>query len=268
MNKINKNIWGQFPLEVNKLMKIKIADLTLYLMLLKKDIKIAYVYTNDKTSSYIIKKTNEPLDWKRWPLKGELTNIKISPALPDRPLLVKSESALNLPVNFESLVYIRFPVSIKITTIYKNKSEDLIELPTVKLSNTWFGSFKEGEVCYSLSSGIRTEIEPDSKRPFMAICPFTLKNKADEHLEIDRICLRSDYLSLFQDETQLWTDELAITYKGKHEISQVLFSGKKPVSAGKCIMVTEPRTVLKKSLNASSFSTIKDLAGAGLFSAK
>lgn len=261
--KKNEHIWGQHTLIINRIKKMKIADLTLFLQLLKKDLKISYTYFNDNN-----KKEAENLDWKRWPLKAELTNIQISPALPDRPLLVKSESILNLPKGFVTKVYMRFPLSLKIATIYKNKAEDLIEIPTVKLSNTWFGTFKEGEKCFSISSGIRTEIEPDTTRPFMAICPITLKNRADEPLEIDRICIRSDYLSLFKAGSQLWTDEVTITYKGKNEISQTHFSGKQPPKTGKCIKITQPRTTLKKSIYASSFSTIKDLAGAGLFSSR
>ena len=130
----NQNIlpWGQHTLLINRIKKTKIADLSLYLILLKNDLKIAYTYASNITKGNSLKKAEENLDWNRWPIKENISSVQISPALPDRPLLVKPESTLNLPKNFETKVYARFPVSIKISVVYGNKTDDLTEVPSVK----------------------------------------------------------------------------------------------------------------------------------------
>ena len=263
-----KNIWSQHDLTAYEIKKIKIGDLTLFFHLLKDEIKIAHLYSEDDKNISSKNDSQQDLEWKRWPINREVITIQIDPALPDRPLLVKPESTFYLSGHFESNVYIRFPVSLKISLVHEKEMVELMNILPVKLSNTWFGTFKEGEICYSISSGFRTEITPDIKRPFMTICRLKLKNDADEDLTIDKICLRSDHLSLFTHESQLWTDEVTIIYTHKNQESEVVHSGKAPAHLKEATLTAKPGIIEEKSFYARSFSTIKDLAGAGLFSGK
>ncbi|KAA3617701.1 MAG: DUF432 domain-containing protein [Calditrichaeota bacterium] len=266
MKKQNQPIWDKYPLSGIKIKKITIADLVLYIQLLKNEIKIAAYYTTDKKNPD--NNIEENLDWKRWPISKEITAVQIDPVFPDLSILVKPESSFNLAINSESNVFVRFPISIKISAISEKETYQLMEIPSVKLSNTWFGTFTEGEKCYSISSGFRTEIETDDSRQFMVICPIKLKNKSKEDLLVDKICLRTEYISLFMDQTQLWTDDISITYFGKNEISLVNFTSKKPHILPEASLLTKPRSVTKKSISARSFSSIKDLAGPNVFVGK
>ncbi|KAA3620047.1 MAG: DUF432 domain-containing protein [Calditrichaeota bacterium] len=259
--------WDRYQLKLNEIRKIEIADLKLYFQLLKNEIKVGSTYSKgNKVHDNI--SLPENLEWRRWPLRKEISTIQLDPVLPDRPILVSPESSFSLLENFESRHYVRFPVSVKIAMVYDKKTVDLFEIPTIKLSNTWFGTFNEGEACYGISSGIRTEIEPDTTRPYMAICPLLLKNKTEESLFVGKICVRSDYLSLFLHESQLWTNEMGISYVGKNEISQVQVSARGPANAPGATLITKARSAVKKTLSARSFVSIKDFYGAGLFTSR
>ena len=85
---------------------------------------------------------------------------------------------------------------------------------------------------------------------------------------MDKICLRTDYISLYIHQKQIWTDEITINYSGKNEVSQVIFGGRQIPGLDGAKILTKPKEVLRKSLYASSFSTIKDLYGSGLFASK
>jgi len=261
----NSSIWGDIPLKPGEIKTIRMADLSAFIHLLNNEIKIAFIYSNnDMTDTANL----DHLDWQRWPQDKKILKIKVHPVLPDRPVLIKPESLLYLPEYSETRIFCRLPLFIRISLVFNTKTDDLIDIPTIKLSKTWFGTFKEGEICYSITSGTRTEIETDPQRPFLAICPLKLRNKTKEQFPTDKICLRTDYLSLFIHNEQIWTDETSISYTGKNEISQVNFSGRQPNGLDGAKILTRPKEVLKKSLYTSSFSTIKDLHGSGLFAGK
>jgi len=264
----NKTSWGIIPIESGKIKEINIADLDIFVHLLKHEIKIAYVYSDGKSINRLKNHLNDNLEWKRWPINKGLSALRFDPVPPDRPILVKPESTLNLTESSESRIFCRIPLSIKISTSAANKTFELFQIPSVKLSNTWFGTFREGEICYSISSGIRTEIEPDDKRPYLAICPIKLKNMTKEHFLVEKMCLRSDFMTLFLHKNQIWTDEIMLTYEGKNEISQISFSGKPAGQLSGTTLIAKPRQMIKKSIYVRSFSTIKDLYESGLFASK
>ncbi|KAA3616600.1 MAG: DUF432 domain-containing protein [Calditrichaeota bacterium] len=265
MAKHDEKLWGQHTIPYHKIQKFKLADLNLSLYLSEDEIKLAHHYSSSGAQATTRQDSGENVIWKRWPVSGEVSHIQFDPVLPDRPLLVKPESSLYLWVNFKSKFFVRIPIALKISMIIGNKSTELLDIPIIKLSNTWFGTFQKGEVCYSISSGFGADIEPDKSRPFLAICPLRLKNDSRESLLVDKICMRSEHFSLFQSDSQLWTDELTIIYKGKNETSQISVSGKPPKRISGATLVSKPQKILKKSLYAPSFSSQKDLAGPKVF---
>lgn len=268
MNTTDQLLWGKLNPDQNEIQKFTLGQVTIFIQWKEYEIGIAHIYPGPKTKNLSQKNIPENLEWQRWPLISKSSKLQISPALPDRPLLVKPETSLNLIGNSEIKIFFRFPVSIKISILSNSRTEELIQIPSIKLSNTWFGNFREGQICYSVISGVRSEIETDNNRLYMAICPLLLRNKSIDSFKVDKICLRSDHISLFLHQNQIWTDDISISYSGKNETNQVHFSGKQPSDLSGAKQIAKPRDVVKKSLYASSFSTIRDLYGSGLFASK
>jgi len=136
----------------------------------------------------------EDISWSRYALQKNYQKMRFVPLFPNRPVVVKVEFPFYLTKDAEAKIYTRVPLWVRID-IVGTKNLSLFEVPTIKLSNTWFGTFTEGELCYWLSSGARRTIEPDSSRPYLAICPIHMINTAEEDLSVEKICLRVSNLS-------------------------------------------------------------------------
>jgi hypothetical protein len=223
------------------------------------EIKLAYavIHTDSANDSAYS-------DWHRWTCSQKKPVVDIKPVFPDIPVVVKPESPFRVAEDAEALLFVRVPVWIRVTLLGKPPTH-LLEIPAVTLSKTWFGQFDQGDLCYWISSGGRHHIEPDPGRPYMAICPIRIIDKAPEDLDVQKICLRVPNLSLFWDDGQLWADETIMTYVGKSEISQVRVSGEPPSQVAKAPLISEPRIRIRKTFSASSFATFRDLPGVGIF---
>ena len=258
-----KSIWGEHEISPRKIYNWAIGDLNLWCKRTSQEIQFAHKRLPTSEDGTKIEQPPEDISWSRFALKKEHPSIRISPLFPDRPVVVKPETLFKLNQGIQARIYIRVPIWVKIE-LTTREPITLIEIPTVVLSNTWFGTFLEGELCYWISSSARREIEPDPDRNYLAICPIQLVNKSDIDLSIEKVCLRVANLSLFFDGIQLWSDETKVLYKGEEATSQIEFSGKPPTEAQTAARITTPRHLLKRSLAAQTFASLKDLPGIGI----
>ena len=156
--------WGEYEIPLNKTFRWRIGDLNIWCIQEEKELKIAYDHVDPKKKKPI-SRFPDNIKWNRWALSEKGSKINIKPVMPDQPVVVEPENHFRLVKGMFAKIYIRVPIWIKLTAINK-KNIDLIEIPSVILSNTWFGSFFEGELCYWISSGARRQIEPSSDRTY------------------------------------------------------------------------------------------------------
>jgi hypothetical protein len=251
------NIWDAFDLQENQIYYWKIGTCNLWMTKDKTEIYIASIHAENID---IQKGSDIPenLFWSRFALKDKVTSIEFVPIMPDRPVVVKPESSFYLTKNTMKNIYVRVPVWISINVAAKSKMQ-LLEIPSVILSNTWFGDLSEGELCYWLSSGARSQIEVDPATPFMAICPLTLQNQSDENLLVEKLAVRTENSTLYMHNGQLWSDMIFITYTGQSEISKVIFTGKPHKEIAGAIKISEPRKKQNKKLLVKTFDTFAEM---------
>jgi hypothetical protein len=262
----NRSIWHDYNIEKNGLFYSNIGELKMWCRFMQEEVQIAYEHSSGDLEPATPQPPPENISWSRWPFKNEHRTIQLTPLPPDRAVVIKPESSFRILKHKQVKVCARVPVWIQISVISRKGFHlTLTEIPSMVLSNTWFGSFLEGELCYAISSGLRQRFESDTHRQHMIMCPILLDNKSDEELLIDKICLHVDNLSLYIDNRQLWSDETRIVYKGSEEVSQVSVSGLPPDEATSANLITAPRNPVKKNFLAKTFSTLKDLPGLGLF---
>jgi len=258
----NDRIWTRYDVPQDTPLQITIGPLTIWCIREQKELRLAWK-NYDNTDSFDKVKLPDNANWQRWAFNQENPRIEIKPVFPDRPVVVKPENPFKVAEDASVRIYVRVPLWARINLLGKPVTR-LIEIPIVTLSNTWFGTFQEGDLCYWISSGARLSIEPDPARPYLAICPLQLIDRSPEDLNVEKICLRVEYLSLFHDGGQLWAGETRMTYKGRTDVSEVSYSQSAPKEAKKSKLISEPRTRVKKSITARTFSTIKELPGFGL----
>ena len=259
----NQSIWQNYKIQKDGLFFSNIGDLKMWCRFMQGEIQIAYEHDPGNGKSAAPQNPPDDILWSRWPLKVNNRIIQLVPLLPDRAVVIKPESPFRIIKSEQVQVYTRVPIWVQMNVI-NNEVLHLTDIPSTVLSNTWFGSVLEGELCYWISSGLRQSIEIDPRRPHMAICPILLINHSEEELLIERIYLHVDNLSLYISNRQLWSDETQIEYKGKEQISHISVSGKAPAESVSAVLITPPRNPVKKSFVAKTFSTLKDLPGLGI----
>jgi hypothetical protein len=200
--------------------------------------------------------------WSRWALKSSLSRLHIIPVFPDRSLVVRPEASFRMVPGASAKIYVRVPLWVRLEIAAAQRTH-LLELPSVVLSNTWFGGYTEGELCYWVSSSARRQTNPDPSRPYLAICPIKIVNTSKEELFVEKLRLGVGSLSLYDASGQLWSDQTTVSYRGGHEVSQIDVAGRAPAEAPKARFLAPPRQPQRKGLAARTFSSLKEIPGFG-----
>lgn len=258
------SLWSEYPLTAGKTLFWHLGELYLWCRALDSEICVAHRYDGNNSTDGNPDPEVVPPDvtWLRWPIKQQPERVRLKPLAPDRAVVVAAEHPFSLNQGDQARVFLRLPLWVGLFTALPQERQ-LIELPMVRLSNTWFGGYTGGELCYWISSGLRNEIEPDPARPYLAICPLVIINRSSETLPVEKLCLRVKWLSLFEQGGQLWTDEMRIQFRGSYDQTEIRVTGKPPSLAKEARLVSGPRETMKANLSIKTFSNLKGLPGLG-----
>ena len=168
--------------------------------------------------------------------------------------------ALKVPAGRDALFFISIPVWVRVTA-GSPEGITLCELPSMVLSNTWFGEPTAGELCYALRTRAVRSLEEVETRAYTAVCPITVSNQAPKELNFERLCVRVENLSVYQGADRLWTNQLEVRFQGEEQSSQVTIGREAPKFAGEPVKVCEARQQADKTLLAQSFSVLRSLTG-------
>lgn len=199
----------------------------------------------------------EKPQWTRMALPGEFTEYRISPVLPDKPVVIDTEHAYRFFSRTRTRIYSRVPVFARISP---SDREDLIiaELPTVEMSETWFGNFTEGELAYALSTTARRVLSDDLLESHLVVCPMDIWNKSDDELKFEKICLQVERISVYAAGKALWADPTLITYHGRDTETDMEMQGTPPAEAGASKLMNAPRVPVRRSIGLKTFRLLKD----------
>ena len=190
--------------------------------------------------------------WKRWALRNGDHSACLRPFLPDKSIVVKPEYEIYLLKNSHVRTYTRVPIWVGIDVIGDTRVA-ITEIPTQVLSNTWFGGFTDGELCYWVASSARRSMPLELIQPHHAVCIMDIRNQSDSDLKVDKICLRVERLSLFEHNGHLWADDTEITYEGDEGQAQIRNDGLAPIEVPDAAIMNEPRQPHKRGLAERAF---------------
>ncbi len=251
-NATTENIWGERKLTEGKTEFISLGNLRLWLILKDSDIWIGYLHVDSRETKYT-KSAPPPenLEWLRWATKKNTQKIRLAPVFPDLPLVVTSEYLLKISSDTEIPIFTRIPVWVRINL--PDKDYLLTEIPTVKLSRTWFGTPLEGELCYHATTKARRHLSEVELKSYVVNCSIVISNKSNDDLNFENFCYRVERLSIYQHDRELWADETQIIYQGEDLNSDVIMTGKLPEGIDKKILLSKPRKEIQKSLATRTF---------------
>lgn len=253
--------WGEHDLSSEDTLTIHVGPLVLFVHSRGDEVWIASRpgdWTHD--SAEPTAPTPEDQDWVRWPVPGGAGRISLSPALPPRSVVLEPELAFRLLPATEARIFVSVPLWVRVA-IAGEPEKFLVEVPTLTLSDTWWGDFAEGELCYWLPTTARRRVEDRVSSPHLVVCPLQLQNESEEELEVQEIALRVAHLTVYSSGVRFWADETSVRYRGESEGSSIEMSGQSPAEAPSAVEVASPRSPIQRGLTARTFARIKSLPG-------
>jgi hypothetical protein len=202
-----------------------------------------------------LSKKPESPEWTRFVCASPDT-MQLLPALQDRAIVVGSEMAVKILEENSALFFVTIPVWLRIYAGDK-KATMITEIPTVPLSNTWFGDPMTGELCYSLTTRARRSIGESESNPHRAICPVKITNRSKSPLDFQKFSIHVEHLRVYAGEKTLWTNEVKTTFFGEDQPGKIDFSDKKPDLEKGCVLLSKERIPIDRSLLKKSVSFFK-----------
>lgn len=255
---MNIQKWGPLQLgEDEEIQYFAAGDLRLWLKRDGDEIWISHEhkkYEIEKKAS--IKSPPADVEWSRWAPKEINDSVTLLPAFPDLPLVINSEFPLRVSPGSSIQIFTRLPIWLRISMGKKDML--LTELPTVKLSRTWFGTPMEGELCYWAATKARRSLSNVERKPYLVSCPIQITNKTNEDLDFEKFCFRVERLKIFSYKDELWADETRIVYQGEEQHSDISMSGRLPKGMEKAELISPPRKPIQRSLATRTFRKIFD----------
>jgi hypothetical protein len=242
------SLWEPFPLPENTLVSRKIGPLTIWF---QRKAGECWVASSREAAD------TPPDEWTRWALRRGDHSMRLTPLLPDKSVVVKPEYDIRLLKNAHVRTYTRVPIWVAVDVIGETSAR-LTEIPTQVLSNTWFGSFTEGELCYWVATQARREMPLDLIQPHHAVCIMDIRNQSETDLNVDKICLRVERLSMFGKDGFLWADDTEITYEGEEGAVQIRNDGNAPLEVADAVKLAEPRQPQKRGLAERAFFFLRN----------
>lgn len=201
------------------------------------------------------------LRWSRWAPSAEWDGrLGLAPAFPDRPLVVKPEDDFWLMKGARARIFVRVPMVVQVSAL-GTAPRVFSEIPTTILSDTWWGNPEEGEHCYFLDTMARRVMAEADFLEHLCACPLQLVNRSPDDLLVTRIALRPAYLSVYRDDTRLWSDVTTVRYRGEEEGSDLEVAGHPPEEARDPFLITPAERTMGRAFSARTFARLRSSLG-------
>lgn len=175
----------------------------------------------------------------RYLLSNGRRHVTIVPRLADRAVVSRPLVSTGLLPQESTTLMVSTPLWAEV----RIGDRTLIELPTARLSDTWFGAdTRSGELCYATQTRALLNLDAvDERSAFGATTAVTVINRGDDNLSLDRINVPVPHLTLFCDGRRFWTSPLTITREKDLTTAKLSIEGKPPKADGAVERIAGPR---------------------------
>ena len=256
-------LWGGRPVPAQgELQRLDIGPLTVWLH--AEDGELWITHARAPEGQEPDRSLPDDAQWSRWALPEVGSHLNLSPVFPDRPLVVKPEHAFTLMRRARARIYVHVPawVRVEIMDHAGGRRAILTEIPTVRLSETWWGDVRDGELAYWLMTKGRSKLTPDLFNTHMVISAVQLDNRSEDDLQVEKLSLRAEHLSVYEQEGWLWAEEVRVEYHGEDEGTDIHMDDNPPPEAAGATEIS-PARVQARSFKARTFARLRALSGWG-----
>ena len=260
-NKQTSKWWGNFQLEIGQMGFWQIGPSSFSIHRLKQEWRIIYNEGTDTFSNELVINVPLPSDeddtatsLRRYMFQETHSNLSLTPVLVDRSVVVRPQTPFSIREGQEVTLYLTTPLWVRVEV--EGMSFPLHEIPTLRLSDTWFGNDTlSGELCYAGKLAGRLSLEDIHKLPYRVISPLKVRNRSLKPLLIERVKLPLQYLSIYNSKDHLlWTQTVILT-KEKDQTKLKLDKNPLDIEIGE--RISGPRQKLKDNLILRAFGRLR-----------
>lgn len=252
-------LWGDHPIpEQGKTERLEIGPLVIWLRGVENELWVTFHRSTEGEEPPTEIPTDA--DWSRWALPEDHKYVRVSPVLADRPLVIKPEQTFTLIRRASARIYMRVPVWVRLeaTAGPSGPRTLLTEIPTIHLSDTWWGDFQTGEMAFWLATKGRRHITPDLFEPHLVISAVQLDNRSEDDLPVEKHALRVEHLSIYEKDGWLWAEEVRVVYHGEYEGSEIHMDDLPPKEAEGAVEIS-PARHQTRTFRARTFARLRAL---------
>ena len=193
---------------------------------------------------------------QRFAVRGQKSRLRLLPTMADRPIVARPRMPLFVPAGEAIQIFISSPVWLEVAV--GDPWRALLQVPTKRLSDTWVGgSTRDGELAYAIRTVARKQLESVPVRPYRAITPLVIRNRADDMLAVEHLNLPAPYLSVFATpQGRLWTEAITMSRTENGEMAALEIGRGAPAAAGEAECLTAPRQRGGRNLLVRAFSSL------------
>lgn len=256
------NWWGEFNVPPNQQGRWQLGALTAWVQHLSQEWRVAWRIAEDGAEQNAQASVPQPLSplaeelsMRRFCFSHQCNNVRIAPALPDRAVVTKPDKPLYVFSGEQTTLYLSFPLSLCIEV--GDPPRQLQELPSFRLSDTWFGpNTREGELCYASRTLGRLHLGDLARRSNRVVTAVVIRNKAADSLYIERLNVNLPMLSLYRDAGgMLWTNALTLARLEGQTLASLEVERRPPPEAKGAQFVSGPRHADQRNLLVRAFSS-------------
>ncbi|WP_167614902.1 DUF432 domain-containing protein [Maribellus sediminis] len=189
---------------------------------------------------------------------GKSNSLIIAPALQYKPLVFKGNKMVIAP-HQRMTFFVRIPLVLQLYFSKIQEDNLLKEIPSRRLSDTWFGEPDNGVAAFSLGNEYHLNFDSKDFTELEAVCPVTIFNNWDQQLEVQRLIIKADNMSLFRNDLKLVTSVVKLEYRGQDNISSVSYGTSKQYHGDNPNVLAKARNDDTKSLLKANFHFIRNI---------
>jgi hypothetical protein len=189
---------------------------------------------------------------------GKSNSLIIVPAMPAKPLVFKGSGLFVLPGQ-KITIFLKIPLAFQVY-FSKIQPENLLKEITYKrLSDTWFGEPDSGEPAFALGSEFYLNIDEIKITDLEAICPVIIENNSATILNLQRLLIRDENVTLYKNNEKIVTSVVHVEFKGNDVASSVDYRYSKEYNGEKQEVLAKPRNNSGKGLLHMNFHFIRNI---------
>jgi hypothetical protein len=205
--------WGEYELGVHEIAKWQIGPLQFWLHRGASEWRLAHDWLDKSARNRwdVLRDTELPegeIGSERFAVSEDGAEVRLRPLAADRSVVARPKTPFRVLAGQRSRVFISSPLWVEIGVGVAPTV--LCELPTERLSDTWFGATTlDGELCYALKTNARTSLEEMPRAADRLLTPAVIENRGPDALLVERLNLPVPFLSIYGGEAgEAWSEEV------------------------------------------------------------